>query len=354
MSDETTLDCGDGAYNYNNEPQTNREVPWTEKYRPKDFNNIISHDEIIKSLKNFIEMKTLPHLLFFGPSGSGKTSTIKCCARAIYGLYTDCMILQLNASNERGIETVRTKIKNFVVNKNSIFLPKDMQSRFKLVILDEFDSMTVEAQGMLRQTIEKNSITTRFCLICNDLDKINIALQSRCALYRFAPLNSPEMKLKLIQICNQEEIKCNKDAIDAIIKISKGDMRASINILQHARLTVPSKKITGENIYSISGHCMPKIIGNIFDNFLMLTKKEITLGNCIDIITIIVDDNNIIIFNLLEELKNIVIKSKFSNNQKIYLINNFAKNERYDSVNVDPKNILMILSSLFVIIPDIK
>src|SRR6476620_8440699 len=97
-----------------------KQLPWVEKYRPNKINHIISHQEIILSLKKFIEKKTLPHLLFFGPSGSGKTSTIKCCAAEIYGLYTDCMILELNASNERGIETVRTKIKNFVSNRNSI------------------------------------------------------------------------------------------------------------------------------------------------------------------------------------------------------------------------------------------
>ena len=116
-------------------PQTEKQLPWIEKYRPSDINQIISHDDIILSLKRFICKKSLPHLLFYGPSGSGKTSTIKCCAKEIYGQYIDCMILELNASNERGIETVRTKIKNFVCNRNSIFLPMEMRGIFKLVIL---------------------------------------------------------------------------------------------------------------------------------------------------------------------------------------------------------------------------
>ena len=333
--------------------EPNRQLPWVEKYRPKEIDHIISHKEIILSLKKFIEKRALPHLLFFGPSGSGKTSTIKCCANELYGLYTDCMILELNASNERGIETVRTKIKNFVTNKTSIFLPKEVGTIFKMVILDEIDSMTVEAQGMLRQTIEKNSATTRFCLICNDIDKINPALQSRCASYRFAPLNSQDMKNKLNEICLLENIDCDKNAIDAIIKISKGDMRASINTLQHVNLTV-DKKISVENVYNISGHCMPEVITTVFNNFLSLSKSKVTLKECIDEITDIVIDNNITIFNLLEELKNIVIKSKFTTIQKIYLIDKFAQNEIYDAVNVDPKNILMILSSLFVVVPKIK
>ena len=333
--------------------EPDRQLPWVEKYRPKQIDHIISHKEIILSLKKFIEKRTLPHLLFFGPSGSGKTSTIKCCASEIYGLYMDCMILELNASNERGIETVRTKIKNFVANKNSIFLPKEIGTIFKLVILDEIDSMTVEAQGMLRQTIEKNSVTTRFCLICNDIDKINPALQSRCASYRFAPLNSSDMKIRLKEICQLEKISCDKNAIDGIIKISKGDMRASINTLQHVKLTV-NKKITIENVYRISGHCMPEIITNVFNHFISLSKKKIVLKECIDKVTDIVIDNNITIFNLLEELKNIVIKSNFSIVQKIYLIDKFAQNEIYDAVNVEPRSILMILSSIFVIVSKIK
>ena len=330
-----------------------KQLPWVEKYRPKQMDHIISHQEIIQSLKKFIVMKTLPHLLFFGPSGCGKTSAIICCANEIYGKYKDCMVLQLNASNERGIETVRTKIKNFVSNRNSIFLPQGTRNIFKLVILDEIDSMTVEAQGMLRQTIEKNSTTTRFCLICNDIDKINIALQSRCALFRFAPLNVKDMKSRLEQICSIEKIKYNEDALNAIIKISKGDMRSAINILQHVNLTI-DKKITMENVYKISGHCMPSVNHDIFAILQKLAKKKSDLLRSIEEITEIVINNNITIFNLLEELKNIVMESKFTTNQKIFLVDNFARAEIYDSVNVDSKNILMIIASLFMIISNIK
>jgi len=326
-----------------------KQLPWVEKYRPKNIDDIISHQEIIMSLKKFISTKSLPHLLFFGPSGSGKTSTIKCCASEIYGKYVPCMIQELNASNERGIDTVRTKIKNFVGNKNTIFIPQDMRNLFKLVILDEIDSMTVEAQGMLRQIIEKNSNTTRFCLICNDIDKINIALQSRCALFRFAPLHPSDMRQRLQEICSIENIKYDKFAIDAIIKISKGDMRSAINTLQHVGQVV-NKKITSDSVYKISGYSMPKINTKIFKILVKLSKNKISLHDCVDEIVTIVVDNNITIFNLLEELKNIIIQSDFTTEQKIFLIDNFAKNEIYDGVNVDTKNILIILCSLFVLI----
>ena len=324
-------------------------LPWIEKYRPNQINNIISHQEIINSLKKFIEMKTLPHLLFFGPSGSGKTSMIRCCGNELYGKYKDCMILQLNASNERGIETVRTKIKNFVINRNNIFLPEEFRNIFKLVILDEIDSMTVEAQGMLRQTIEKNSMTTRFCLICNDIDKINVALQSRCALFRFAPLRSKDMKSRLYEICEKEDVQFEPDAIEAIIKISKGDMRSAINILQHIHLTI-LQKLTVENVYKISGHCMPSVNDDIFLILCRLRKKQISLQSCTNNVVKLITENNITIFNLLEELKNIVMESKLTNNQKIFLIDNFAQIEVYDAVNVDFKNIVMIISSLFLLI----
>lgn len=331
-----------------------RQLPWIEKYRPKDLNRIISHTDIILSLRKFIDKKSLPHLLFFGPSGSGKTSTIKCCANEIYGQYASCMTLELNASNERGIETVRTKIKNFVTNRNSIFLPKEMGPMFKMVILDEIDSMTVEAQGMLRQTIEKNSSTTRFCLICNDIDKINPALQSRCARYCFSPLKSKDMQNRFDEICQLENILCDKNAIDAIIKLSKGDMRSGINMLQHINITTGKNKITSDSVYKVSGYCMPQIIAEIFGTLTSLSKKKITLIECTQSITDIVIENNITIFNMLEELKNSVIRSKYSIEQKIFLIDNFACNEIYDSVNVDHKNILMIIASLFVVVSKIK
>lgn len=329
-----------------------KQLPWIEKYRPTKIEEIISHQMIILTLKKFIELKTLPHLLFFGPSGSGKTSTIKCCANEIYGQYLDCMVLELNASNERGIETVRTKIKNFVSNKNRIFLPPNIRNIFKLVILDEIDSMTVEAQGMLRQTIEKNSSTTRFCLICNDIDRINLALQSRCALFRFSHIDADNMKKRLKEICISENVKCQDDALDAIIKISNGDMRSAINTLQHVKLTV-SGKITMDNVYKITCHTQPQISINIFNILKKLSNKKIDIGTCVDKIMDMVVDNNITIFNLLEELKNMVVNSELSVEQKIFLIDNFANNELYDSVNVDPKCIIMIISSLFVLLPTI-
>lgn len=336
--------------NYENRLETSsrKKIPWTEKYRPKQIDEIISHSQIKLSLTNFIKTNSLPNLLFSGPSGSGKTSTIKSCAYEMYGDYYKCMVLELNASSERGIDVVRSKIKEFSSSNNTVFLPEQIKTLVKLVILDETESMTVEAQGLLRHIIEQYNRDTRYCIICNDTDKINIALQSRCAHYRFYPLNPDEMKKRLKQICVEEKVTYCKKSFDAIVNISKGDMRAAINILQHVSLT-KNRNITEKDIYTISGHCMPGINKKIFNILIDLSEEKKTLFDTNNDIYNIVLDNNITIFNLLDYLKNLVIESKFDNNQKMYIIENMAKCQIYDSANIDTQNTIMILSSIFLL-----
>lgn len=330
-----------------------KKLPWIEKYRPDAIDDIISHKEIILSLKRFIAEESVPHLLFFGPSGSGKTSTIMCCAREIYGKYIDYMVMRLNASNERGIDTVRTKIKGFVLSNNNVLLPKDNKREFKLIILDEIDSMTVEAQGMLRQTIEKYSRTTRFCLICNEIDRVNIALQSRCVLFRFSPLSLKNMIVRLKYISIEEEIKIDSEVLGDICKISNGDMRLAINLLQSISITYDNV-IGHEDVYKLSGKCLPKIINNIFFMLHKLSMKKKSLNDTIDEIYDIIIEHNTTIFNLLDELTKIIICSNYTIAQKIYLIDNLAQDEIYDSMNIDQKSIIMNICGLFVLMPTIQ
>lgn len=331
----------------------NKKLPWVEKYRPGNLNNIISHKEMLDSLKKCIDKRTLPHLLFFGPSGCGKTSTINCCAKELYGKYINFMVLHLNASNDRGIDIVRGPIKNFVSNMSNVMLPKESRDIFKLIILDEIDSMTVEAQSMLRQIIEKNSHTTRFCLICNEIDKVNIALQSRCTLFRFVPLNKHEMKQRLIEICNIEKIQYEPESIDAIVKIADGDMRSAINTLQSVNLII-DKKISDNDVYRITSSCNPIIIKDLF---LILENVGLGKNNLIDTIEKckdILSANNIIMQNLFDELNIIILDSKkFNLDQKIFLIDNLAKSEVYDSVNIDVNQLIYNICSMFLLVKQI-
>lgn len=322
-------------------------MPWIEKYRPKELDKVVSHKEIINTLRKFIEKKSTPHLLFFGPPGTGKTSTIKCCIREIYGEYATCMTLLLNASNERGIETVRGPIKTFIGSQCSIFMPPETRNIHKMVILDEIDSMTFEAQGMLRQTIEKNSSTTRFCLICNDIDKINVALQSRCSMFRFPPLSINDMKKRLNEICQEESIELNKEMILSTIKISNGDMRSAINILQHAKMTYGTT-VSSDNIYCITGHSSPEINKKIFRLLTRVHKDSRLISKTINAVEKMMIDNNITILNLLEELRTLIIESSYDQQQKIYLLDQLATYEIADSVSVAPRIIVAGFCGLFV------
>ncbi len=160
-------------------------LPFVEKFRPSSLDDIVSHTEIISTVTKFVDEKKLPHLLFHGPPGTGKTSSIIAIAKKMFGKNYKNSTLELNASDERGIDVVRNQIKSFCATQQI------MSKGIKLVILDECDAITSSAQFALRRIIEKYTKTTRFCLICNYVSKIIPALQSRCTRFRFSPL-SPE------------------------------------------------------------------------------------------------------------------------------------------------------------------
>ena len=195
---ESNEDKGDGP---TAAPPTSANLPWVEKYRPAALQELISHEDIIKTIRRFISEEKLPHLLFYGPPGTGKTSTILACAKELYSAKEfNSMVLELNASDDRGINVVRGQILNFASTR-TIF-----NSGFKLVILDEADAMTQDAQNALRRIIEKFTDNVRFCLICNYLSKIIPALQSRCTRFRFGPLDPEQIMPRLVHVCEQESV----------------------------------------------------------------------------------------------------------------------------------------------------
>ncbi len=188
-----------------------KKLPWIEKYRPKHFNQIIDHQEKITTIQNLISKKELPHMLFYGPPGTGKTSVVLAIARALYGDDKYKMyILEINASGDRGIDTVRNVIINFAKGKSD---------KVKLVILDEADAMTTDAQNALRGVIEKYSKNCRFCLICNNINKINSAIKSRCTPMRFGSLSPDEVEKKITYIIEKESISINDKAIKLLINL---------------------------------------------------------------------------------------------------------------------------------------
>lgn len=284
--------------------QPNNELlPWVEKFRPKTLNDVISHEIIINTLKQFIKNSYFPHLLLSGPPGTGKTSAIMACARELYGSNYSLMVLDINASEERGIEIVRNKIRDFICTK-AIFL-QEKSSTFKLVILDEADAMTYDAQAMLVSFIERYSVNVRFCLICNYIKKISQAIQSRCTTFKFSPLSKANMVEKINDVVKQNKIKISPDGIDTLIKTSKGDMRKVLNVLQVT--SMGNANITSKSITSCIGYPTPDDMTYIY--------KQLTTGtfnNCLNNIENMVEKNGYAISDIISELTDIVI-SKFMN-----------------------------------------
>jgi len=237
-------------------------VPFIEKYRPKTLKDMISHEDILATINLFVEKKNIPHFLFHGPPGTGKTSCILALARLLYGDHIKRMTQELNASDDRGINVVREKIKEFC---NSGLLGVSNNS-IKLVILDEADMMTTAAQNALRRIIEKYTKNVRFCLICNDVSKIIPAIQSRCMKFRFSPLGKNQCLQRIKNICEIEKIEIDDETIEKIIEIGKGDMRKILNILESTYMSFG--KVNMDYVYSSTGLPSEKQIEYIMNTIL--------------------------------------------------------------------------------------
>lgn len=211
-------------------------------------------------MTRLIDQNRLPHLLFYGPPGTGKTTTILACARKIYGDNYKKMILELNASDDRGIKTVRDTIKDFASSRMMFATGP------KLIILDEADAMTNDAQAALRRVIEKFTANTRFCIICNFVSKIIPALQSRCTKFRFAPLLPQQIEPRISYICQAENIPVDAGGIKALIVLSAGDMRKILNILQATYMSFG--RIESDLVYQTTGQPLPADITAILTSLL--------------------------------------------------------------------------------------
>ncbi len=238
---------------------------WTEKYRPNDFSEVKGQKDIVKRVKAFVEQKNMPHLLFAGPAGVGKTSLALVIAKKLFKTEWHQNFLELNASDERGIDIVRNKVKDFARTRAIGNVP------FKIIYLDECDALTREAQQALRRTMENYTKTCRFVLACNYSSKIVEPIQSRCAVFRFKPLEKNDIFIIIEKIAKEEKLKLNEKAKDALYNISEGDCRRVENILQSSAAV--SKHITEELIYSLASIAKPKEIREILE--LALKNKFI-------------------------------------------------------------------------------
>uniref|UniRef100_A0A2R5LIQ2 Activator 1 subunit 5 n=2 Tax=Ornithodoros turicata TaxID=34597 RepID=A0A2R5LIQ2_9ACAR len=310
-------------------------LPWVEKYRPNKLDDLIAHEDITSTITRFIKEDRMPHLLFYGPPGTGKTSTILACAKQIYTPKEfNSMVLELNASDDRGIGIVRGEILNFASTK-TIF-----KSGFKLIILDEADAMTNDAQNALRRVIEKFTDNARFCLICNYLSKIIPALQSRCTRFRFGPLSATQMAPRIDHVIEQEGLNVTADGRKALVDLAQGDMRKALNILQSTSMAF--EEVNENNVYQCVGHPLKSDISNIVNVLLnenfpfsydQINKLKISKGLALQ--------------DVLTQVHLYVHRVEFPDEVKMYIIDKMADIEYRLAAGTSEKIQLSSLISAF-------
>jgi replication factor C small subunit len=252
---------------------------WVEKYRPEYLEGVVGQSGVVESLNAYVHSSNIPHLLFAGPAGTGKTTCALALAKGIYGDAWRENFEELNASDERGIDIVRGRIKNFARTA-----PLG-NAAFKIIFLDEADSLTPEAQAALRRTMERYTHTCRFILSCNYSSKLIEPIQSRCAMFRFSAISENDIKTHMKKIADSEQLNITEDGMDALLYVAKGDLRKAINALQVSASL--SKRIDAEIVYKTTATAKPeeskKILeialqGNFIEARALLDKLLIEYG----------------------------------------------------------------------------
>lgn len=249
---------------------------WTEKYRPRTLDEVKGQKETVKNLKSFVKSGNMPHLLFAGMQGTGKTTCFLALARDLYGENWRDNVLELNASDDRGISIVRNDIKDFARMKAMGDYP------FKMIFLDEADALTRDAQQALRRTMEDYTKTVRFCLSCNYSSRLIAPIQSRCAVFRFRPVPKEDVISLVKEIAGKEGLTISDDALEFIYRASEGDVRKSKNILQSCAAT--TNDIGVKEVESVVSFAEPEEIGTVISTALSgnFNAAKNTLGNVLN------------------------------------------------------------------------
>ncbi|MGB5910595.1 MAG: replication factor C small subunit [Promethearchaeia archaeon] len=282
---------------------SNSNRPWVEKYRPRKLEELVNQKGIVNRLQQFINDKSMPHLIFAGPAGTGKTTSALAIVRELFGrkMASNTTYLELNASDARGIDVIRTYIKDFAKAKPPLNIP------FKILILDEADNMTAPAQQALRRTMEKYTQNCRMILICNYSNKIIPPIQSRCVVFRFSSLSSNDIKERLKFVAKQENISITNDGLNALVEVSRGDCRRAINYLQSC--STISQKVDQDIVFKVAGEIPPERIKEILQ-----TAIQGQLDFSINLLNNVIKEYGLsgisIIKNIHREIYNLSISEK--------------------------------------------
>ncbi len=275
--------------------------------------DVIGQPHIVARLESYVKLKNLPHLLFAGAAGTGKTSAAIALAHELYGDNWQNNFTELNASDERGIEVVRNKIKNFARTA-------PVNAPFKIIFLDEADSLTPDAQSALRRTMESYSMSCRFILSCNYSSKIIEPIQSRCAIYRFKPIDAAALKKRLERIAANEHVTINGEALEAITYVAGGDLRKAINTLQSAASIGTS--VDQKTIYQITATASPNDIRD-----LLHASLEGNLSEALELLDSLIKEQGLSGSDILAQIHRTLLTARIHDELKIRLIDRVGETD---------------------------